>query len=53
MKRIASLLLLSLFAAGPALSDPIEGLWRTAPDDHGDVGYIRVASCGTTFCGVL
>ena len=53
MKPIASLLLLSLFAAGPALSDPIEGLWRTAPDDHGDVGYIRVASCGQSYCGVL
>lgn len=53
MKPISSLFLVALIAAGPALSDPIEGLWRTAPDDHGDVGYIRVASCGNTYCGVL
>jgi uncharacterized protein (DUF2147 family) len=53
MKRIASLILLSLFAAGSALADPIEGLWRTAPDDNGDVGYIRVSTCGASYCGVL
>lgn len=53
MKRIAALILLSLLAAGPALADPIEGLWRTAPDDHGDIGYIRVGTCGSSYCGVL
>ena len=53
MKRIATLILLSLVAAGPALADPIEGLWRTAPDDHGDIGFIRVGTCGATYCGVL
>ena len=53
MKRIATLILLSAFAASPALADPIEGLWRTAPDDHGDVGYIRVGTCGASYCGVL
>ena len=53
MKRIAILVLMSLFTAGAALADPIEGLWRTSPDDHGDVGYIRVDTCGATYCGVL
>ncbi|TMV11556.1 DUF2147 domain-containing protein [Arenibacterium halophilum] len=53
MKQFATLFLISLFAASPALADPIEGLWRTAPDDHGDVGFIRVGICGTNFCGVL
>ena len=52
-KRAAALLLASLVAAGPALADPIEGLWRTAPDDHGDVGYIRAGDCGAGYCGVL
>ena len=53
MKRIAPLILLALLAGGPALADPIEGLWRTAPDDHGDIGYIRVSTCGQTYCGTL
>jgi uncharacterized protein (DUF2147 family) len=53
MKHIATLLLISLFAASPAIADPIEGLWRTAPDDHGDIGFIRVSNCGATYCGIL
>ena len=53
MTRIISLLLMTLLAAGAAMADPIEGLWRTAPDDHGDIGYIRVSSCGATYCGIL
>ena len=53
MKRLTSLLLFALLSPGPSLADPIEGLWRTAPDDHGDIGYIRVGSCGPSYCGVL
>ncbi|MEY3004181.1 MAG: hypothetical protein RLZZ491_1357 [Pseudomonadota bacterium] len=53
MKRFMSLMSCALFCIGPAMADPIEGLWRTAPDDHGDVGYIRVASCGPAYCGTL
>lgn len=53
MKRIATWLTLAVLAAGPAFADPIEGLWRTAPDDHGDVGFIRVTTCGPAFCGHL
>ncbi len=53
MKRITSLILLVIMASGPALADPIEGLWRTAPDDHGDIGYIRMAQCGQYYCGTL
>lgn len=53
MKHITTAVLLSVLAVGPALADPIEGLWRTAPDDHGDIGYIRVEPCGQTFCGTL
>lgn len=53
MKQLATLFVISLFAACPALADPIEGLWRTAPDDHGDIGFIRVGSCGASYCGVL
>ncbi len=53
MKRFFSLILFAVLSTSPAFADPIEGLWRTSPDDHGDVGYIRVGSCGTSYCGVL
>ncbi|BDW85930.1 MULTISPECIES: DUF2147 domain-containing protein [Roseicyclus] len=53
MTRIWTAIFLTVLSVGPALADPIEGLWRTAPDDHGDIGYIRVEPCGATFCGTL
>lgn len=40
-------------AAGPALADPVEGLWQTKPDDNGNVGYIQIAPCGAKLCGTL
>jgi len=39
--------------AGAALADPLEGLWRTAPDDNGNSGLIEVAPCGAALCGTL
>lgn len=53
MKRILTALSLAILAAGPVMADPIEGMWRTAPDDHGETGYIRITPCGTTMCGTL
>lgn len=53
MKRILTAIALAVLSVGPVLADPIEGLWRTSPDDHGDIGYIRVEPCGATFCGTL
>lgn len=53
MKRITSIILAATLVGAPAFADPIEGLWRTEPDDHGDVGYIRMEPCGESFCGTL
>lgn len=53
MKRTLVAILFATLAAGPGMADPIEGMWRTAPDDHGEVGYIRVTPCGDTICGTL
>jgi len=54
MKKSLMLAATLMFAAGAALAaDPLEGTWRTAPDDHGDFGYIEVKPCGASFCGVL
>jgi uncharacterized protein (DUF2147 family) len=52
MKRI---LLAAVFAFGAsaALADPVEGVWKTKPDDNGNYGHVEVKPCGAAFCGVL
>jgi len=42
-----------LFAAGAAFADPVEGVWKTKPDDNGNFGHIQVKPCGPAFCGTL
>lgn len=39
--------------AGLAHADPLIGDWRTAPDDNGNTGIIRIVQCGTSLCGTL
>jgi uncharacterized protein (DUF2147 family) len=42
------------FAAGAALAaDPVEGMWKTKPDDNGNFGHVQIAPCGDKLCGVL
>ena len=53
MKYLPKLVAVLALLAGPAMADPIEGMWKTSPDDHGDIGYIQVAPCGSSYCGVL
>ncbi len=52
MKTLVAALLLAL-GAGGAWADPLEGLWRTAPDVNGHVGLVRIAPCGPALCGTL
>lgn len=52
MKTLTLAAALALVAL-PALADPVEGTWRTAKDDNGNYGDIKVAPCGTKFCGTL
>lgn len=44
---------LGLLTAGAALADPVEGLWKTRPDDNGNFGHVQIAPCGPAFCGTL
>ena len=39
-----------IFAAGAAMADPVEGLWKTKPDDNGNYGHVQVDACGAAFC---
>lgn len=40
-------------AAGAALADPAEGIWKTKPDDNGHYGHIEIKPCGAAVCGTL
>lgn len=52
MKRV---ILAAIFAvaAGVAGADPVEGVWRTQPNDDGNTGNVQIAPCGAKFCGTL
>ncbi|WP_054008678.1 DUF2147 domain-containing protein [Cypionkella psychrotolerans] len=41
------------FGASAAFADPVEGIWKTKPDDNGNFGYVQIKPCGATFCGTL
>ncbi len=53
MKRLVSMALAAICLAGMAVADPLEGNWRTIPDDNGNSGLIRIAPCGAALCGTL
>lgn len=52
MKRLAIALAALVLGAVPAAADPVEGLWKTEPDD-GSYAYVRMAPCGAAICGVI
>ena len=39
--------------ATAAMADTLIGDWRTAADDNGNSGIIRITQCGTSLCGTL
>ena len=41
------------FAGAAAAADPLEGVWKTKPDDNGNFGHIEIKPCGPAFCGTL
>ena len=53
MKLVLGAVAAVVLSAGAALADPLEGMWRTAADDNGNSGLIRVAPCGAKLCGTL
>jgi uncharacterized protein (DUF2147 family) len=53
MRLFALTAAVALLAAAPALADPLEGTWKTKPDDNGNYGHVQIAPCGPTFCGTL
>lgn len=53
MTRIGHSLAALLLLTGPALAEDLIGDWRTAADDNGNSGIIRVVQCGAALCGTL
>lgn len=52
MRKLVLAVLLVL-GAGAALADPVEGVWKTKPDDNGNFGHVKIAACGAAYCGTL
>ena len=42
-----------VMAAGVVGADPLEGTWKTVPDDNGNFGHVKITACGPAFCGKL
>jgi len=54
MKKIALVLVMLFgFASAAFAADPVEGVWKTLPDDNGKYGYVLIAPCGNKLCGTL
>ncbi len=53
MRKLTLIAACAGLLAGPALADPMEGVWKTKPDDNGHFGHIKVSECGPAVCGVL
>lgn len=39
--------------ATAAFADPVEGIWKTKPDDNGNFGHVQIVPCGSALCGTL
>lgn len=53
MKKLVLAAALILSAGTAFAADPVEGIWKTKPDDNGNFGYVQVVPCGPAFCGTL
>ena len=53
MRKITLAAALMALAAPAFAADPVEGVWRTRPDDNGNFGHVRIAPCGAKLCGTL
>lgn len=53
MKRLILAGLMALAATAAQAADPVEGVWKTKPDDNGNYGYVQIKPCGAMFCGTL
>lgn len=53
LKQLFLASVLAVTASAALAADPVEGVWKTKPDDNGNFGYVQIAPCGPAFCGKL
>ena len=53
MQKILWALAFASLGTAAFAADPVEGLWKTKPDDNGNFGHVQVSACGAKICGVL
>lgn len=53
MRKLMMMTAMLSLGAGAAMAEPLLGTWRTAGDDNGNSGLIKVAPCGDKLCGKL
>lgn len=58
MRIVTAIAAMAVAAAGfatatTAAADPVEGIWKTKPDDNGKYGYVSIVPCGAKICGTL
>ena len=53
MKHLILAALLAVTGGAAFAADPVEGVWKTKPDDNGNFGHVDVKPCGPAFCGTL
>ena len=53
MKTVFAAVVLVAWAGAAWAADPVEGVWKTLPDDNGNFGHVEIKPCGPAFCGTL
>ncbi len=53
MKTFALAAVLAVLGTAALAADPVEGMWKTKPDDNGNFGHVQIKACGSAFCGTL
>lgn len=53
MKALMIAAVLAFAGTAALAADPVEGVWKTKPDDNGNFGHVDVKPCGKAYCGVL
>ena len=52
MKKGILAAIFAVTAATAALADPVEGVWKTQPDD-GAYAHVKMSPCGDAICGTI
>ena len=53
MKTYTLALVFVVMATTAFATDPVNGLWRTAPGDTGGYLHVSISECGSVICGTI